>query len=114
MMSCHFERSRWAMAEPKSIRKHRGATALKICGAVLSLVGAYSFFMALKESDLLADAPPLVGVLVLLSGIFFGPLGIFLYWRGRQYAARASAQDVITASKAHVLYLRAFETDRSF
>src|SRR6516225_9777015 len=46
-------------------------------------------------------------------GGFFGPLGIFLYWRGRQYATRASTQDVFTASKTHVLYLRAFRTDRS-
>ncbi len=43
------------------------------------------------------------------------PLGALVYWRGRQYAAaRARAENIITPSKAHVLYLRTFETDRSF
>jgi hypothetical protein len=39
--------------------------------------------------------------------------GTFLYWRGRQYRAKAAAQRIIADSKPDVLYLRAFETDSS-
>jgi hypothetical protein len=41
------------------------------------------------------------------------PGGAFLLWRGRQYAAQASAKLIITDSKSHVLYLRAFRSDAS-
>ena len=64
------------MAEPKLIRKHRGATALKICGVGVGFVGMYSFFLVTKTPDLLLDAPLLVQGLALLSGIFFCPLGM--------------------------------------
>jgi hypothetical protein len=37
--------------------------------------------------------------------------GAFLYWRGRQYAAQASAESVITDAKPHLLYLRPFRSD---
>ena len=39
--------------------------------------------------------------------------GAFLYWRGRQYAARAKAQEIISDGKPDVLYLRTFRTDPS-
>jgi hypothetical protein len=39
--------------------------------------------------------------------------GTFLYWRGRQYRAKAAARRIIADSKPDVLYLRAFETDSS-
>ena len=39
--------------------------------------------------------------------------GAFLCWRGRQYRAQATAQDIFADSKPDVLYLRAFEADRS-
>jgi hypothetical protein len=39
--------------------------------------------------------------------------GAFLFWRGRQHAARAIAERVIADSKPDVLYLRAFRTDPS-
>jgi hypothetical protein len=37
--------------------------------------------------------------------------GGFLYWRGRQYAAQASAESIITDAKPHLLYLRPFRSD---
>jgi len=40
--------------------------------------------------------------------------GAFLYWRGRQYAAQASAESVITDAKQHLLYLRPFRSDYTF
>lgn len=45
--------------------------------------------------------------IIMLSG------GAFLIWRGRQYAAKATAERIIHDSKPDVLYLRAFETDPS-
>jgi hypothetical protein len=57
------------MVEPKLIRKHRGATALKICGVVLSVVGISSCCIALSpDKSILDDMPPLMGWVVLLSG----------------------------------------------
>jgi hypothetical protein len=41
------------------------------------------------------------------------PGGAFLLWRGKQYAAQASAKLIITDFKSHVLYLRAFRSDAS-
>jgi hypothetical protein len=49
--------------------------------------------------------------------VIFVPIqfvGAFLYWRGRQYAAKAVTEKVISDSKSVVLYLRAFGTDPSF
>jgi hypothetical protein len=40
-------------------------------------------------------------------------IGAFLYWRGRQYAARALAQRALSESGPYVLYLRDFRTDAS-
>jgi hypothetical protein len=37
--------------------------------------------------------------------------GAFLFWRGRQYAAKANAERILTDSDPHVLYLRAFRSD---
>ena len=103
------------MAEPKPIRKQRSGTASKITGTVFLTVGTFCFIWALASTrdEFLSPLDPLVGWLVLLSGLFLAPIGAFLNWRGRQRAARASAQDIITCSTAHVLYLRAFRTDRS-
>jgi len=39
--------------------------------------------------------------------------GAFLCWRARQYRAQATAHDIFGDSKPDVLYLRAFEADRS-
>ena len=39
--------------------------------------------------------------------------GAFLFWRGRQYAAKADAERIVTDSTPDVLYLRAFRSDPS-
>jgi hypothetical protein len=41
------------------------------------------------------------------------PGGAYLFWRGREYAAKADAGRILTDSNAHVLYLRPFRTDTS-
>jgi hypothetical protein len=54
---------------------------------------------------------------ILLVLVYVQPLlilgGAFFYWRGRQYAARAKAEAIITESKPDVLYLRSFRSDAS-
>jgi hypothetical protein len=50
------------------------------------------------------------GVVIVLSPTLTFA-GAFLYWRGRQYAAQASAESVITDVKPHLLYLRPFRSD---
>src|SRR5438034_54533 len=47
-------------------------------------------------------------------GAYMLLLGVFLYWRSRQYADKAVANKVISDSKPDVLYLRSFATDPSF
>jgi hypothetical protein len=47
-------------------------------------------------------------------GAYMLLLGLFLYWRSRQYADKAVANKVISDSKPDVLYLRSFATDPSF
>jgi len=49
-------------------------------------------------------------ILDFLQPISIG-LGAFLFWRGRQYAAQASAVSIITDAKPHLLYLRPFQSD---
>jgi hypothetical protein len=39
--------------------------------------------------------------------------GAFLCWRGRQYRAQATAQNIFGDAKPDVLYLGAFQADRS-
>jgi hypothetical protein len=45
-------------------------------------------------------------------GVLIGSLGAFLVWRGRQYAAKADAERILTDDKP-VLYLRSFRSDQS-
>jgi hypothetical protein len=57
----------------------------------------------------------LIGVVVFF---LFWPLpmifvGAFLFWRGRQYAAKADAERIVADSNPDVLYLRAFRSDPS-
>ena len=52
----------------------------------------------------------LLVILDFLQPISIG-LGAFLFWRGRQYAAQASAVSIITDAKPHLLYLRPFQSD---
>jgi hypothetical protein len=53
------------------------------------------------------------GVVRILSGLalILFPFGMFQSWRGRQYAAQASAKSILTDAKPHLLYLRPFRID---
>src|SRR5262245_34882465 len=48
----------------------------------------------------------LLGLLMILGGAY-------LFWRGREYAAKADAERILTGSNPDVLYLRAFRSDQS-
>ena len=51
-------------------------------------------------------APRLISLVMIVGGAF-------LYRRGRQYRAKATARSIIEDNKPDVLYLRAFDTDSS-
>ena len=46
-------------------------------------------------------------------GVLMTFVGVFLIWRGRQYAAKVAAERIVTDSNPDVLYLRAFRSDSS-
>jgi len=48
-----------------------------------------------------------------LLGLLMIPGGAYLFWRGREYAAKADAERILTGSNPDVLYLRAFRSDQS-
>jgi hypothetical protein len=54
---------------------------------------------------------------ILMGFLAFWPFltigGLFLFWRGSQYAAKADAQRILTDHKPEVLYLRSFRSDPS-
>jgi hypothetical protein len=84
--------------------KRTGYTIL-VVGLTSSIVfGLSSAWLWINDYKLLwVSLNVLIPVLM-----FFGGL---LYWRGRQYAAKASAESIITDAKPHLLYLRSFRSD---
>jgi hypothetical protein len=91
--------------------KIKSGRGLKMAGMLLLVTG----LLGLEIQALPHSVLPQINHLILANVIFF-PLtfvGAFLYWRGRQYAAKAVAERVISDSKPDVLYLRAFGTDPS-
>ena len=106
----------------RSLRAPRPGTALKRTGVALIAAGMifnaalqalntapwwYVFLSA--QADIVSD----IYDYTVLSSLVVIPGGAFLIWRGRQYASQASAKLIITDSKSHVLYLRAFRSDAS-
>ncbi len=103
----------------RSLRAPRPGTALKRTGVALIAAGIIFnsaiqalnafpwWFVFLSAHDIVADIYFAPWALVLIPG------GAFLIWRGRQYAAQASAKRIISDSKPHLLYLRAFRSDPS-
>ena len=100
----------------RNLRAPRPGTALKRTGAALIAAGMiFHIVMQLvpwteftEPFDIIwGPALALFGPLVMIPG------GAFLIWRGRQYAAQASAKRIITDATSHVLYLRAFRSDPS-
>jgi hypothetical protein len=85
---------------------------LKRTGAALIAVGMI-FYIVIQ--GVVPSAPWDITRPVLMYFVMFVviPGGAFLIWRGRQYGAQASAERIITDSKVHLLYLRAFRSDPS-
>jgi hypothetical protein len=83
---------------------------LKGSGVIL-LIAALMLIAPGRSSSL--HIPVFARVLCLLLGFLIGSLGAFLVWRGRQYAAKADAERILTDHKPHVLYLRSFRSDQS-
>ena len=95
-------------------RASRSGTALKRIGVTLIVAGLMSpgitvwpliSYSGMDETG--------VGLFVSLFAGFLAAGGLFLLWRGRQYAAKADAERIVTDSNPNVLYLRAFRTDPS-
>jgi hypothetical protein len=103
----------------RSLRARRPGTALKRTGATLIAAGLIFYIVTSGVPSHLFPSIPydifnyerLALQYFLLLVII--PGGAFLLYRGRQYAAQASAKTIITDSKPHVLYLRAFRSDTS-
>ena len=76
---------------------------LLITGFLLGMVLQFVPDSELNEAMLMID----FFLVIMIIG------GAFLFWRGRQYAAKAIAERVIYDSIPDVLYLRAFKTDPS-
>src|SRR5881409_57079 len=83
---------------------------LKSSGVIL-LLAAFMLLGAGRSSNL--HIPDVAKLFCLLLGGLIGALGAFLVWRGRQYAAKADAERILTDHKPDVLYLRSFRSDQS-
>jgi hypothetical protein len=80
-------------------------------GIALMVVGIMSsFLLSFSGWRIWAESKLLFAILTVLSPILMFS-GAFLSWRGRQYAAQASAESIIADAKTHLLYLRAFRSD---
>jgi hypothetical protein len=77
-----------------------------VAGIISSYVLSFAGWRIGTESKLL------FWILVALFPILAVP-GAFLFWRGRQYAAQASAEGILTDAKPHLLYLRPFRSDET-
>jgi hypothetical protein len=103
----------------RNLKTPRPGTALKRTGVALIAVG----IIFNSASQTLNAFPRWLGFLSahdIAANIYFAPWmqvlipgGAFLIWRGRQYAAQANVKRIITDSKQHLLYLRAFRSDPS-
>jgi hypothetical protein len=69
-----------------------------------------SFLLSFSGWRIWAESKLLFAILTVLSPILMFS-GAFLSWRGRQYAAQARAESIITDAKPHLVYLRAFRSD---
>ena len=121
-MCRHFRMLRVRTWPGGVLRAPRPGTALKRTGVALIAAGTifnsaiqvlnmspWWFVFLSAQADIVSDIYDYIvwSALVLLPG------GAFLIWRGRQYAAQASAKRIISDSKPHLLYLRAFRSDPS-
>jgi hypothetical protein len=108
-------------------RASRSGRALKRTGVILIVAGMMLYLVhhVLRIVPIhLNPQSNIIGLLVVWILVWIcglsAPLrfllifaGAFLFWRGRQYAAKADAERIITDSNPDVLYLRAFRSDPS-
>ncbi len=87
--------------EPGTVQNRSGMTLI-VAGFLLATI--FGYFDS-REIDF-----PFAARFISLAMIVGGA---FLCWRGRQHRAQATAQDIFGDAKPDVLYLRAFEADRS-
>ncbi|HKD25824.1 MAG TPA: hypothetical protein VKC66_07880, partial [Xanthobacteraceae bacterium] len=89
--------------------------ARKISGVTLMVAGI--LFTSVEQAwnlmhkGILTPGP--TKLLFGLLGFLMIPGGAYLFWRGREYAAKADAEGILTGSNPDVLYLRAFRSDQS-
>src|SRR5215471_8595627 len=89
-------------------------TTWKRVGVALLVVGIWGGFVLnqpLITTPLFVKNYKLLWVVLSVLSATVACCGAFLYWRGRQYAAQASAESIITDAKPHLLYLRPFRSD---
>jgi len=101
-------------------RVSRCGTALTIIGVTLIVIGVilqstvlgpYPFilFRALRWTP----TPLTQAVISFFVRTLIFYVGFFLFWRGRQYAAKANTERIVTDPNPDVLYLRSFRSDPS-
>jgi hypothetical protein len=89
-------------------------TSWKRAGVALGVVGIWGGFVLnqpLITTPLWVNNYKLLWTILSVLSATLACSGAFLYWRGRQFAAQASAESVITDAKPHLLYLRPFRSD---
>src|SRR4051794_3346490 len=91
----------------------KSGRALQTIGKTLIAMGsvlAVAFYViADQQPELL---PVAVLAILLAIALIYG--GGWMFWRGRQYAARETSDRIFNDGKSDVLYLRTFESDASF
>ena len=89
-------------------------TSWKRAGVALLVLGIWGGFVLnqpLITTPLFVNNYKLLWTILSVLSATIACSGAFLYWRGRQYAAQAIAESVITDDKPHLLYLRPFRSD---
>jgi hypothetical protein len=91
----------------------RYTTAWRVAGIALMVAGLIStYVLSFAGWRIGTESKLMFWILVALFPILAVP-GAFLFWRGRQYAAQASAEGILTEANQHLLYLRPFRSDET-
>ena len=88
----------------------KSGRALKRTGMMLIIISVILNLISRVASDDAMDEGWFLISVILISMLL---LGVFLFFRGRQHIARASAEKIIGDQKADILYLRTFQSDPS-
>lgn len=97
------------LSSRSGLARRISGVSLMAAGFVLNMV---SQGWLLMRGGVGAPLTPGMRLFVSLSFLML-PAGGYLFWRGRQYAAKTDTERILTDTKPHVLYLRAFRTDQS-